>query len=82
MPAKPISKQKNEIIVPGHLKSALAANDKGAATFNEFSYSYEKEYDELITRAKTDNARNRRMGKAIKMLAEGKRLNDNYAIKK
>ena len=43
LPAKPISKQEKEIIVPGHLKNTLVANDKGAATFNEFSYSHKKE---------------------------------------
>ena len=82
LPAKPISKEKKEIIVPDYLKNALAGNNKAAATFNAFSYSHKKEYVDWITGTKTDETRNRRMAQAIEMLAEGKGLNDKYAVKK
>ena len=82
LPAKPIAKEKKEIIMPDYLKTALAGNDKAATTFYAFSYSHKKEYLEWITGAKTDETRNRRMAKAIQMLSEGKGLNDKYAVKK
>lgn len=82
LPAKPIVKEKKEIIVPDYLSNALLNNSKAANTFNTFSYSHKKEYVEWITGAKTDETRNKRMTKAIEMLAEGKGLNDKYAVKK
>ncbi len=74
LPAKPISKEKKEIIVPDYFKNALAGNEKAATAFNLFSYSPKKEYVEWITGAKTDETRNRRMAQAIEMLAERKGL--------
>ena len=68
--------------MPDYLKNALAGNNKAAATFNAFSYSHKKEYVDWITGTKTDETRNRRMAQAIEMLAEGKGLNDKYAVKK
>ena len=82
LPAKTISKEKKEIILSDYFKKALANNNNAAATFNAFSNSHKKEYVEWITGAKTDETRNRRMAKAIEMLAEGKGLNDKYAVKK
>lgn len=82
LPAKPIVKEKKEIIVPDYLSNALLNNSKAATTFNAFSYSHKKEYVEWITGAKTDETRNKRMAKAIEMLEEGKGLNDKYAVKK
>ena len=82
LPAKPIVKAKKEIIVPGYLSIALAGNDMAATTFNVFSYSHKKEYVAWITGAKTDETRNKRTAKAIEMLAEGKKLDDKYAVKK
>ncbi len=82
LPAKTIVKEKKEIIVPDYFKKLLANNQQAAATFNAFSNSHKKEYVEWITGAKTDETRNRRMEKAIEMLAGGKGLNDKYAVKK
>ena len=82
LPAKTIVKEKKEIIVPDYFKKLLANNQQAAATFDAFSNSHKKEYVEWITGAKTDETRNRRMEKAIEMLAGGKGLNDKYAVKK
>jgi uncharacterized protein YdeI (YjbR/CyaY-like superfamily) len=82
LPAKTTAKEKKEIIMPDYFEKLLANNDRAATTFYAFSNFHKKEYVEWITGAKTDETRNRRMAKAIEMLAGGEALIDKYAVKK
>lgn len=82
LPAKQIAKEKKEIIVPDSLENELVKNIKAATTFNAFSYSHKKEYVEWITGAKTVETKARRIKQAMKLLTEGKGLNNKYAVKK
>lgn len=65
--------------VPADLAAALKKNAKARATFEGFSPSHKREYIEWITEAKRDETRQRRLGQAIEMLAEGKTRNWKYS---
>lgn len=78
LPAKPKSKEKKELVVPDYFTKALKKNKKSLEIFNNFSYSNKKEYVEWITKAKTEETRNKRMTTAIEWLAEGKVRNWKY----
>lgn len=71
-------KEKKELVVPDILLEALARDDKAAETFNGFPYSKKKDYVEWITGAKAEVTRDKRLGTAIKWLAEGKSRNWKY----
>lgn len=64
--AKPKA-EKQALIVPDHLKTALKKNKPALATFEGFIYSNKKDYVEWITEAKTEITRD-------KCLAEGKKI--------
>jgi len=68
-------KERTEIVVPADLKTALRKNNKAQKTFDNFSYSHQKEYVEWITGAKRDETRERRLRTAIEWMAEGKPQN-------
>ena len=72
------SKSKSELIVPDKLKEALAENDKAKTTFDNFSYSAQKEYIEWIRDAKTDITVMKRIKTTIENLMEGKDKNWKY----
>ena len=64
---------------PPDLAAALKKNAKARATFDGFSPSHKREYIEWIVEAKRDETRQRRLGQAIEMLAEGKTRNWKYS---
>lgn len=72
LPSKPRSKEKKELVVPDYVMAALKKNKKALTTFENFSYSYKKEYVEWITEAKGEETRNKRLTTAIAWMAEGK----------
>jgi bifunctional DNA-binding transcriptional regulator/antitoxin component of YhaV-PrlF toxin-antitoxin module len=61
-------------VVPEDLSSALAANPAAAREFEAFSYSNRKEYVDWITSAKRSETRERRIAKAVGLIAQGKPL--------
>ncbi len=69
---------KAELVVPDDLASALQANQKAQATFENFSPSHKREYVEWLTEAKTQATRARRLETAIEWMAEGKPRNWKY----
>jgi uncharacterized protein YdeI (YjbR/CyaY-like superfamily) len=69
---------KAELVVPDDLTSALKANPKAGATFENFSPSHKREYVEWLTEAKTEATRARRLETAIEWMAEGKSRNWKY----
>lgn len=60
--------------VPADLEKALKLNQDAEAKFAKLSPSARKEYVEWITSAKQPQTRERRIEKAIPLIAEGKRL--------
>ena len=71
-------KVKKELVVPPYFVTALRKKKMALTTFENFSYSHQKEYVEWITDAKTEETRNRRLETAVAWLAEGKPRNWKY----
>ena len=63
---------------PADLAAALKKNTRARATFEGFSPSHKREYIEVLTEAKREETRQRRLAQAIEMLAEGKTRNWKY----
>lgn len=57
---------------PDDFADALSRNGAARATFEAFSYSHQREYVEWIEDAKKQETRDRRIAKALQMLAEGR----------
>jgi len=76
--AKPAKK---EIATPDYFIKALNKNKEAKQAFENFSYSYKKDYVEWITEAKTEETRNRRIETALEWIAEGKGRNWKYEKK-
>ncbi len=58
--------------VPPALAEALAETDEARVYFEELSSSHQREYVELINDAKRPATQDRRVARAIEMLAEGR----------
>ena len=78
--AKPKT-EKQALLVPDYLKSALKKNKPALATFEGFSYTNKKDYVEWITEAKTEITRDKRLAQALEWMAEGKVRNWKYLRK-
>lgn len=74
-------KARAPIPTPKALTAALKRNAKARATFENFSPSQQRDYNEWITEAKTDETRQRRLETAIEWMVEGKPRHWKY-IKK
>jgi len=61
-----------EVTVPDDFATALDAEPKARATFDGLSYSNKSWHVLQITGAKTDETRQRRIGKSVDMLKEGR----------
>jgi uncharacterized protein YdeI (YjbR/CyaY-like superfamily) len=80
-PAKAVTKEKKELVVPDDLKKALAKNKPAAKTFDGFSYTNKKDYVEWLSAAKTEDTRAKRLHTAIEWMTEGKIRNWKYLEK-
>lgn len=69
---------KPEAEVPAELAEALAADERAAATFDNFPPGARREYCEWIAEAKRSETRAKRVGEAIGWLREGKKRNWKY----
>jgi hypothetical protein len=58
--------------LPPELAAALARDGAARAAFDRLSYSHRREYAEWIGEAKREETRERRAGKALGMLREGR----------
>ena len=58
---------------PDDLAQALALDDRAREFFDTLSYSHRRAYVDWITSAKKPETRERRIGQAVEMLAEGRR---------
>jgi hypothetical protein len=61
-----------EVEVPEALASALAGDPTAMAAFDALAYTHRKEYCRWIEEAKRPETRERRVGRALSMLREGK----------
>lgn len=59
--------------VPADVKAALAAEPEAEAFFDDLSFTHKKEYVQWVEEAKREETRERRIGKMIEMLLEGKK---------
>ncbi|GAB3650384.1 hypothetical protein GCM10028791_17500 [Echinicola sediminis] len=71
-------KEKQDLQLPEDLKTALEKNPSALSTFENFSYTHQKEYLEWIEEAKTDRTRKKRLETAIAYMEEGKPRNWKY----
>ena len=62
-----------EVVVPPDLQAVLDGHPAAKTFFDELSYSHKREYVQWIEGAKRDETRQRRIGRALEMLQEGKR---------
>jgi len=74
-------KEKTELVIPDYFTKALSKNKKAQKVFETSSYSYQKEYIQWITDAKTEETRNKRIATALEWIAEGKGRNWKYESK-
>jgi uncharacterized protein YdeI (YjbR/CyaY-like superfamily) len=72
-------RKKQPLAIPPELASALAKNKRARATYESFSPSHKREYDEWIAEAKGEDTKKRRLAQALEWLAEGKPRNWKYA---
>jgi len=63
--------QPHEVIVPPDLKKALDRDKEAKRFFNGLSYSNKRRHVLLIEQARTDETRQRRIEKAVKIFREG-----------
>jgi len=77
-PSKTRPRVKRELMVPDYFMAAVKKNKKAVAAFENFSYSHKKEYVQLVTEAKTEETRNRRLATTVEWLAKGKSRNWKY----
>lgn len=58
---------------PKDFAAAMKAEPEAAAFWKKLSYTHQREYVQWIEEARKPETRERRIGKAVEMLAEGKR---------
>lgn len=80
LPSKPRAAAK-KLVVPDFFLKTIKKNPKALKTFQDFSYSHQKEYVEWVVEAKTEETRNRRLATTVEWLAEGKSRNWKYERK-
>ena len=68
-----LDKEPREVSVPADLAAALDADSKARVFFESLSYSQRKWFVLPIEQAKTPETRERRIGKAVGMLREGRK---------
>lgn len=59
---------------PGELLLALASDTQASEIFDGLSFTHRREYAQWVSDAKQSETRQRRAGKVLEMLKEGKRL--------
>ena len=75
---KPSVKEKKELEVPAYFIKELKKNKAAEKVFNDFSYSYKKEYIQWFEEAKTEATRDKRTAQALEWIAIGKGRNWKY----
>lgn len=71
-------KDKDTLVMPNDLAAALASTPAAQSTFNNFSYSKQKDYIEWLTSAKRETTRVTRLATTVQWLSEGKARNWKY----
>lgn len=81
VPTRPDEKEKNALITPDDLSTALNNNKKAKEIFDGFPYSFRKEYINWINDAKTAETRKKRIEITVEWTTEGKDRNWKYRNK-
>ena len=63
---------KNESVAPKEVLAALSKNKKAQATYENFSPSQKKEYNDWVADAKTESTKTKRITEAVLWMSEGK----------
>ena len=71
-------KKKKDLILPEAISKALNNNLKANRVFNDFAYTYKKEYIEWIAEAKRGTTREKRIIQMLEWLEERKHRNWKY----
>lgn len=66
-----VDRSQRVVEIPADLSQALAQNPTALAIFEKFAYTHRKEYARWIEEAKKPETRQRRLHKAIEMIAAG-----------
>lgn len=64
---------KSQMVVPAPLKNLLAKNKQAEKFFNDLSHTYKREYAQLISSAKTEATRDKRLVKVLAALKAKKK---------
>ena len=59
-----------ELTIPDYLKEALAINKKAQLNFDNFAFSYKRNYVGWITSAKKEETRKRRINEAVELIEQ------------
>ena len=65
--------QPREVVLPADFAEALAGDAVAKAAFEQLSFSHKRAHVEPIAAIKTPETRQRRIGKTLEMLREGKK---------
>lgn len=76
--AKPVKTDKKDLVIVPELLKALSKNKTAKKTFDDASYSFQKEYNQWIEEAKSEATRSSRIVTAVEWIAEGKGRNWKY----
>ena len=79
VPGRSKPKKQQPLEIPDYFSAALRQNKKALETFENFSYSHQKEYVEWITEAKRDETRAKRLETTLAWLTDGKPRHWKYA---
>lgn len=79
---RPRKHAKPPLHIPAEFTALLAAHPAAAAGFAALSPSYQREYVAWISEAKAAATRERRSAKMLQQLAQGLKLNSQYALPK
>lgn len=74
----PPSAERQELVVPEILTSALSKNAAAKKIFDDFPYSKKKDYVVWLDEAKTETTRDKRLATTIEQLTEGKARHWKY----
>lgn len=66
------------IHIPKDIRHALAENETAWKNFNNFAYTYRKEYVEWVQSAKRPETREKRIKETVRLSALNKKMNEQY----
>ncbi len=65
-------RDKEDLKIPSYFLKAVKKNKKAFKTFDEFSYTHQREYVEWVTEAKREETREKRLATTVEWLSQSK----------